>query len=215
MNRLIFLLLMFYHGSGMAEKVVSINSIEESYSQNVKVSGEFLVGMQLNNSDNSKSLHVIFPKGSTGELIIELSSIDGKYKAELRHDIIDPISDFTKINFASEYQEIFNNYESQEIAISATLKKSGKDTRLMSSWGSNMSDELILLIRSSARKDVAYVPSKENHILKAKCKKFRKSYNVSYDKYCILKGIDLEKIKSIEIVRKNLQPIEPETIVIN
>lgn len=207
------------HNTAIADIIVLSDSVDESYSKNVEVSGEYLVGMQLETNNDIKSLHVIFPKNSTGNLCVELSTIDGKYKAKIKHQIISPISGSIKVNFKSAYQDVMKDYSAQEIAISASLRNSCDSNiiskRLISSWGDNLTDELILLIRSSARKDVAYIPNKDKYIIKAKCKKFRKSYNVSYDKYCVLKGIDLERMKEIEIVRKNLQPIESEKIKVN
>ena len=219
MNRVILMLLMFIYGSAIADIIISADSVNESYSKSVEVSGEYLLGMQLVSKDDSRSLHVFFPKDSKGNLCVELSSIDGKYKAKIKHEILNPVSGSTKIDFKSQYQDIMKDYTDQEIAISATLRDSCHSNaiskRLISSWSNNVTDELVLLIRSSARKDVAYIPNKEKHAITSKCKKFRKSYNVSYDKYCVLKGIDIDGIEEIEIVRKNLQPIESEIIKVN
>ncbi len=219
MIRKLFIFLWLINNAAMADIIVSSNSVDESYSKNVEVSGEYLVGIQLVTNDDLKSLHVIFPKDSKGNLCIELSTIDGKYKAKIKHQITNPISGVTKVNFKSHYQDILKNYSGLEIAISASLRDSCDSNiiskRLISSWGANVNDELVLLIRSSARKDVAYIPNKQKYVIKSKCKKFRKSYNVSYDKYCVLKGVDLGSLKEIEVVRKNLQPIESEQIKIN
>lgn len=219
MIRIIAISMCFLSSSVFAEIVVSNNSVNESYSQNVKVVGEFLVGVQLKNKDNKRLLHVLFPKDTSGFLCIALSSIDGKYKATLSHQIETPVSGTTKINFKSNYPGILSDYSNQEIAISSSIRPScdshAISKRLVSSWSDDTSDELILLIRSNARKDVAYIPAKNNYVVKSKCKKIRKSYNVSYDKYCSIKGLDLSKISQIEVVRKNLQPIESEIIKIN
>ena len=224
MNKRIFVLLLLMHNYAMAD--ITINSFKETYSENIEVSGEYLVGIQLNANNNSKSLHVYFPKGSKGNLCIKLSSIDGKYKATINHKITNPISELTKINFTSHYKDILDNYSNKEIAISASFrdpssKLVGSDKscdnfkRLVSSWGGDATDDLVLLIRSSARKDVAYIKNGKTQKIKSKCHKFRKTYNVTYDKYCVLKGVDWKKTKEIDIVRKNLQPIKPETIRIN
>ena len=219
MIRKLFILFWLIQNAAVADIVLSDGSAKESYSNNIKVSGEYLHGIQLASNDNKKSLHIRFPKNSTGNLCVDISSIDGKYKAKIEHQIIDPKSGLQKVTFKPRYQKIIEDYDSREIAISASLRDSCDNNviskRLISSWSANVSDELVLLIRSSARKDVAYIPNKQKHILKSKCKKFRKSYNVSYDKYCVFKGVDLENIKEIEIVRKNLQPIESEQIKIN
>ena len=92
MIRNLIILLWLINGSAMADIIVSAKSVDESYSKSVEVSGEYLVGMQLQTNDDLKSLHVIFPKDSKGSLCVELSSIDGKYKAKIKHQIINPIS---------------------------------------------------------------------------------------------------------------------------
>ncbi len=212
-----FIYLYLIHNTANADiHSIQVNTIKESYSENVKVAGEYLVGVQLDANDDSKDLHVFLPNNTKGNLCVALSSIDGKYKAKLEHSIETPMSGLTKVNFNSKHKEKFNAYSNHELAISAKLMPSCDDFKsgkmLISSWGHVMTKKLVLLIRSSARKDIAYIPSKNNYTIKAKCKKFRKTNSVSYDKYCELNGVNINSAFEIEIIRKNLQSIAPEKI---
>ncbi len=206
-------LLLFASGFASAEIVVS--QVNEDYSDSVKVSGEFLVGLQLSSEASPRSLHVLFPRDATGGLCIQLSSIDGKYKALIEHKIKTPVNGLERIVFESKYENRLRTYGKHEIAVSASLATSCDpgmhSKKLIASWSDKLSNELLLLIRSSARKDVAQVSGHAGFSGEAKCKKFRKSYNVSYDKYCLMNVDDLSQIDAIEVVRKNLQPIEAET----
>jgi len=215
LNYIIYLCLI--HSTVNADiNTIQVKKLEESYNNNVEVAGEYLVGAQLIARDDTKNLHVFLPNNTKGNLCITLSSIDGKYKARLEHLIETPISGLAKVNFTSDYKEKFNEYSNQEIAISAKLMSScdefNSGKMLISSWGHIITDKLVLLIRSSARKDIAYIPDMKNHTLKAKCKKFRKTNSVSYDKYCELNGVNINAAVEIEIIRKNLQSIAPEKI---
>ncbi len=210
----VLFLLIFAHSCASAEIMVS--QFDEDYSDSVKVSGEFLVGLQLSSEATPRSLHVLFPRDATGGLCIQLSSIDGKYKAMIEHQIETPVNGLVRIVFKSKYQDRLRAYGEHELAISASLATSCdpgmQSKKLISSWSGKLSNQLLLLIRSSARKDVAQISGQTGFTEKAKCKKFRKSYNVSYDKYCLLKVEDLTQIDEIEVVRKNLQPIEAERL---
>ncbi|MET0123821.1 MAG: hypothetical protein ABW124_22545 [Candidatus Thiodiazotropha sp. 6PLUC9] len=221
MKSLLIILLIVFSTFCSADIVVSENSISESYSQSIKVSGEFLVGIQTASKikGRDKALHVMFPDNSEGWLCIDIKSNDGRYKATLAHNIEQPISGVTKIVFNSKFQEVLNKYSADEVAIKSSFKSSCNEHKsqklLISSWDRIISDELLLLIRSDARKDTAYTPDSLNPASSAKCKRIRRSNNISYDKTCVIKTFDISRMNKIEIVRKNLQPISPEIITIN
>ena len=214
MIRKLLLILVLTPNYTLADIVAT--SLNETYSDTVKVSGEFLVGVQLEATSEQKRLHVNFPESTTGNLCIVLSSIDGKYKANLSYTLTTPQSGLKDIGFVSEHPKVLMNYSTQEIAVSASLKESCVESfpskSLVASWNKETKNNLILLIRSDARKDTAYIPNFKNKIAHTKCKKIRSSYNVSYDKYCKFENIDINSINEIEIIRKNLQSIEPEKI---
>ncbi len=226
MKRLLMLILLSSHGFAQAEFKISINKSEsiESYSEIVGVAGEFLKGIQMESASEEKLLHVHFPENSEGDLCIELSSIDGKYKADIKAEISSSESGMQRIPFDFKYQDRLRNYSNNEIAILARIEGKSEDqcsgnahstTWLVSSWSSDVSKNLILLIRSDARKDVAYFPDKDNP--RKKCKKIRKPYNVSYDKYCVLENVDFDNFEKTEIVidSKHLQDSGSIRIKIN
>jgi hypothetical protein len=213
----LLLFILLFSNSAFADIVAS--TVDESYSGNVEVSATYLVGVQVATSTLNKSLHVFLPENTVGSICIDLSSIDGNYKAHLEYKINSPESGLTKIDFNSKYPDIMKNYAADEIAISARLNNSCEDLSeahlIVGSWSENESGKLVILIRSDARKDVAYIPNQENYSNKAKCRKFRKPNNVTYDKYCTFENITLDKLQEIEIVSKNLQKIDPLKIFID
>ncbi len=218
----LIILFLVIHGSANADiTTIQASILKESYSENVEVSGEYIVGIQLASKSRSKALHVLFQNDSKGALCVFLSSIDGKYKAKIQYPVLTPLNGVTRINFKSEYRNVMNKYSNEEIAISASLRESCENTtiskRLVSSWEiiDKNADDLLLLIRSDARKDVAYIPNKKNNIIKSRCNKIRKNNNISYDKSCLLKGVDVNSVINIELVSKNLQPVESTFIRVN
>lgn len=218
----LFFLIIYGIANANADVVtIQASVLKESYSDNIKVSGEYVVGIQMASKSRSKSLHVLLQNVSKGTLCVFLSSIDGKYKAKIQYPVLTSMDGVTRISFKSKYRDIMNKYSNEEIAISASLRESCENTdfsrRLVSSWGviGENTNDLLLLIRSDARKDVAYIPDKKNKITSAKCNKIRENKNISYDKSCLLKGVDVNSIIKIELTSKNLQPVESTFIRIN
>ncbi|WP_394172301.1 hypothetical protein [Thalassotalea litorea] len=197
-----------------AEISIDENSFEESFSHTVQVSGNFYVGLQMASDDNIEQLVVLFPEGSTGMLCIAISSIDGRYKAKIEQEISSPISGWTQVLFDSAHQGELNKYIANELAVLARVggscTKSGARS-ILSSWYQRVSNdqEMVLLLRSDARKDTVVI---DGHDGSFKCKKFKNSYKVTYDKYCPLKGIDITQVPILEVQRKNLQDVPDEKI---
>lgn len=187
--------------------------INESYTETVKVSGTFLLGIQISSQDELEKLNILFPTDSKGKLCVDISSIDGHYKAYIEHELSSNISGVVELNFPSKYQEKLTKYKSNELAINSRLASSCNDsafTSLLSSWSNDFTKKnIIILIRSDARKDVAYLNNSNNSV---KCQKFKNEYTVTYDKYCELNDIDIKSIQNIIIKRKNLREIPDEII---
>jgi hypothetical protein len=187
--------------------------IDESYIEKVKVSGSFYLGMQYIHDSEIGKLNILFPKNAIGKLCIDIASIDGRYKARIEHHLVRPVSGLNQLDFPSQYQTEINNYKPIELAVRATIGKDCSEVNsksLIASWSSQFEgDNVVLLIRSDARKDVVYIPGEPKGF---KCKKFKNEYKVTYDKYCEMKGVDLTKINFIQVKRKNLQKIPDEII---
>lgn len=194
-------------------ETISVKSINESYSKAVKVSGSFYLGLQFSQKTTIDKLNVLFPNNSIGTLCVDISSIDGQYKASIEHELTQAVSKLNQLEFPTQYQTELRGYKPNELTVKVTLGKNCSEPNrksLIASWSGDIKDEYpILLIRSDARKDVVYVPSRTKGF---KCKKFRNEYKVTYDKYCELKGIDISEVESIKVKRKNLQKIPDEII---
>lgn len=213
MIRIIFILLTLFQSQAVFANLIKVQNINESYSETVKVSGSFFLGIQFFQKSKLDKLNILFPDNSKGMLCINLASIDGRYKASIRHELDTPVSGLNQLDFPSKYQSVLNNYKPNELAVRASIGKSCSNDNariLIASW-SNVIDNsyVVLLIRSDARKDVVYVPSISKGF---KCKKFKNEYKVTYDKYCELKGVDITEVESIKVKRKNLQNIPDELI---
>lgn len=197
----------------VTSETISIKNINESYSETVKVSGSFYLGMQFKGKDELGKLNILFPDHSTGTLCIDIASIDGRYKASIVHKLSSTVSGLNQLDFPSKYQRELNKYKPDELAVRSSVGKScseGNDNSLIASWSNNIENHnVVLLIRSDARKDVVYIPGVAKGF---KCKKFKNEYKVTYDKYCEMKGIDITKVDFIQIKRKNLQKMPDEII---
>jgi hypothetical protein len=207
--------IVFFTSAFVNAETISIKDkdINESYSETVKVSGSFFLGIQYSQNSALEKLNILFPDDSKGLLCIDISSIDGRYKAGIKHTLTQAVSGLQQLDFPSQYQTEINNYKPNELAVNATIGKGCSENNsksLIASWSSQLEDEnVVLLIRSDARKDVVYILGEPKGF---KCKRFKNEYKVTYDKYCEMEGVDLTKINSLKIKRKNLQKMPDEII---
>jgi len=193
---------------------ISKSSVTESFSNTVKVSGRFYLGMVYDTDEQVDKLNVLFPKETTGMLCVSISSIDGKYKANISHKIEKPVTGLVQLDFESDYKEELKTYRSNQLAVLSTISKSCDDVKqrnMISSWSSDINNKnILLLIRSDARKDTVLFPGSD---MKVKCKKFRDEHKVTYDKYCELSGVDITKVNTLTIERKNFRKMPTEAIL--
>lgn len=242
MKNIIVMSLILLGGSAYAQDSgpVELTNIDETFSDTVKVSGEFLKGVQLVVEEtqdqslssffggaSSRALYVFFAPDALASaehlsLCVTLSSIDGRYRAHmsyrLNYNQKSKLQGFVKLPFESRHADELSGYADQEIAILVRIKESCDDRlegkTLVASWNQLQEElfesaNLILFIRSDARKDVASFQSNGQTLTSVRCKKIRDTYNVSYDKFCTVKGIQFDKKMRIEFERKNLQSIVP------
>lgn len=190
--------------------VLIADQVAEYYSEKVKVSGKLFSGIQINDSDKVDELFVYLPEASKKTLCTELTSIDGRYKGTLEKKLDGSASGFVKVEFDSKYENILTSYDGNSLAALSYLSSSceGDFDRkyLVSSWKNQPhKNELLVLIRSSARKDKASINGSDKY---QKCKKIRDKYSVSFDKFCVMPIEDFTKLKKLDLKRKNLQPID-------
>lgn len=213
-TRSLYFLLAF--SGSLHAKTININTdnVSESYSKTVKVSGTFYLGLQYQ-AEKVDKLNILFPKNSKGNLCVEIASIDGRYKATIKHHLQEPASNLLELDFPSRsrYKQELREYKPYQLAVKASLSANcdnvaGKN--LLASWSANVANKnVLLLIRSDARKDYVQY-SIENKMVK--CKKYRNEAKVTYDKYCILDANELVNLNELVVKRKNLRNIDDETI---
>lgn len=217
-NKVLFSLsLAFISSSLLATPILSV--FNESLSERVKVSGRFHAGLQVNTIIPSDKLYVLMPENSDKKLCVDIASIDGIYRANIIYQLNSEQKGYIELPFDSKYKSQLLQYRPLDLAVKATIGTSceSMDNRnILASWGKDSdATSLVLLIRSDARRDVAYIPDIKNPLHKVKCQRIETSYNVAYDKYCLFEGLELESVNSIEIERKNLRLIPHEILEVN
>jgi hypothetical protein len=196
---------------------VIVQNISENFSPTVKVSGLYLHGFQYAGHFQSSELYLFFPAQSTGKLCIALSSYDGKYKAKLEHDITEPQNGWTLIDFMSRYESELEEYAADEIAIHASFEEKCGMRRgglLAAAWSDPASLEgpLRLLIRSEAKVDTVHIPNQQQPEASFTCEKIDRQNRVSYDKLCVLEGIELSALDQLDVERRYFRPFKTEHI---
>lgn len=218
MDKIVFFIFFFFSVSVQAQEI-KISEVNETFSKKVKVSGSYFHGLQYAGKHELDELYVHLPEASAGKLCIAIISIDGRYKAKLRHKILSPLSGRTKISFNSKYLDSLSSYKENELAINARLGDNcGQELtapKLVVSWGEEFAPvDLIIFLRSDAHKDTAMLPNSERPLYTVKCQKITGSYNVSYDKKCILSAKEFQKYNTVEFVRKHFRKYKNEFISI-
>lgn len=194
--------------------------VVEKYSETVKASGALIQGLQLSSEYKSSYLFLDFPKDSVGQLCIDLSSFDGKYKANIRHNIVEPISGITKVSFESKYHKQLQSFGVDELAIKASFsEKCGtqKGKYLVAGW-QKLEDlknsPVKLLLRSEARIDQVHLPNEQNPQETLRCEKIEGTNTVSFDTECAFSLAQIKKIKGFDIARKRLRSFPTVRVVL-
>ncbi|HFQ5317685.1 TPA: hypothetical protein ACGVBR_003999, partial [Vibrio vulnificus] len=201
----------------------SLISFQEQYNSKVKVSGVFYAGVVVGDRKVDDSLYVTLPEKENNNLTLclEVKSVDGVYFANLEYDISKSEQGLNKLEFPTEYIDELSNISTNGLAINGWLSEDCNSSKIgvkhiMSSWGDfGEHGTLTLLIRSDARKDVAYIPSENAFIYRAKCLPIEEVYAISFDKLCKFSNVDFSKVKAITVKRRNLGSIPDEVILID
>lgn len=214
---LFFMSTLFISCFAYAAPILSL--FNESLSEKVKVSGRFHAGLQVNNTTPSDKLYVLMPEHKAKKLCVDITSIDGVYRANIIYQLASEQKGYVELPFDSKYKSKLLEYHPLDLAIKATIGNSCEtvgNRNILASWGKDIdASSFVFLIRSDARRDVAYIPNINNPLYKVKCKKIETIYNVAYDKYCLFENIELQNVTSIEVQRKNLRSIPREIFEVN
>ena len=213
------LILCLFTSAALADLNIDSANINENYSETVKASGKFYMGIQIAGKHDFDSFYVDIPSNSKGLLCISMASIDGIYKVQMQHPLNGQLSGMTKVNFLSKYEDKITDLKENELSVLARLGNSCNDQNaqfLFSSWSEKLEEKTpIVIIRSGARIDTAHIPNIENSQASFPCKRYKGTNTVTFDKYCALTGVKIEELATIEIARKNFKKIASKTITLS
>lgn len=182
----------------VADLNIKKDNVHENYSETVKVSGKYHMGIQFSGHHDFENLYVDIPEQSHGILCINLASINGSYKAQLSHAITPEIYGRTKINFTSEFKDRISSLQKNEMSVLATLGENceSKSTKfIIASWAKDTSHHpLVFIIRSGARIDVAHIPSIKKSKYSVKCEKFKDTNSIAFDKFCKFENLPADTL---------------------
>lgn len=220
MNRFIASMFLMILIVPVSRAEINVADVVESYTETVKVSGKYHLGFQYDSPPDLKSLHVYIPENSKGDLCLFLSSIDGKYKAELSYKLTGNEVGLTKVNFKSLHEEKVKYSDSRQLAVVASIEKSCSEFNgsnlIIASWTDDIKGASpILLIRSEARIDEVNIPTVSDSQYKFKCKKIAFEKTVTFDKYCQLDSDLLKTFGTLEVRRKHFRAMDNEVLSVS
>lgn len=198
-----------------------VSEFTESYSETVKVSGQFLKGLQFTDVDYAVAPHLYLPSAYQGPVCIYVSSADGRYKSQYQYTFTEPTEGLVSIEFPTQYIDELEEFSPGELGLLATAQQdcsSLNGNYLVGSWGVPKSmTSIAVFLRSNARRDVATIlgnNDSENKTapITVKCQDLRSNYRVSYDKECVLQGVDASQMTRVIIKRRNLRAMPDEVL---
>lgn len=198
-----------------------VSEFTESYSETVKVSGQFLKGLQFTDVDYAVAPHLYFPSAYQGRVCIFVSSADGRYKSQYQYTFTEPAEGLVSIEFPTKYIDELEEFAPGELGLLATAQpdcSSLNGNYLVGSWGTPKSmTNIAVFLRSNARRDVATVfgnnhGASDTSPVTVKCQDLRSNYRVSYDKECVLQDVDASQMTRVIIKRRNLRAMPDEVV---
>ena len=198
-----------------------VSEFTESYSETVKVSGQFLKGLQFTDVDYAVAPHLYFPSAYQGPVCIYVSSADGRYKSQYQYTFTELTEGLVSIEFPTQYIDELEEFSPGELGLLATAQQdcsSLNGNYLVGSWGVPKSmTNIAVFLRSNARRDVATIFGNNDGEHKTapitvKCQDLRSNYRVSYDKECVLQGVDASQMTRVIIKRRNLRAMPDEVL---
>ncbi|MCK7460206.1 hypothetical protein [Idiomarina aminovorans] len=200
----------------LSSQANQVNGFTESYSDTVKVSGQFLKGLQYADAQFETTPHIYFPRAYSGTICVFVSSADGRYKSQYQYSFAEPVEGLIAISFPTQYKEELSAFTSNELGLLATVQDDCKQTNgryLVSAWGKPKSlNSISIFIRSNARRDIAVPRATQASPNPVKCQDLNSSYRVSYDKECIITNVSADALQQVVIKRRNLRAIPDELI---
>ncbi|GBL05513.1 hypothetical protein [Glaciecola sp. KUL10] len=173
---------------------VTIQDFKEEFNPEVKVSGGVLIGFQLTGSIPKPDLNQLYiaRPASLMHVNLSLTSMDGKYKAEMVLDFGESKSTWVEVSIPSERKEELKNYSTNELvayAYTEIVDERSKRKRTFhkiypTSWGSpKQPDEFVgRFYVISGIGLPKYTLNKKSY----KCAATDADVNTAFNKFCVL-----------------------------
>ena len=195
-----------------------VSGFTESYSETVKVSGQFLKGLQFTDVDYQVAPHIYFPSPYEGAVCVFVSSADGRYKSQYQYNFTESVDGLVRIEFPTQYIDELEEFAPGELGLLVAAQADCNATNgnyVVGAWGIPKSmNNIAVFLRSNARRDVATLINTGNEApnKSVKCQDLRSNYRVSYDKECLLQDVNTDSAMRIVIKRRNLRAIPDEVV---
>ena len=218
-NSLVRLTILFFISSFCyADSItVSSNELSESYTEEVKVSGEVRAGLMISAASTKvrpDSLYIDLGDGSYENICVIMRSIDGKYESRFSKQLSKDLSGLTQFILESEYQNIFSNYSPDTIAIlvNTSSKCKGKLVgALPAVWGKPADNSLKVFLNSGLYQTKLKLYKPDGTKEKIPCTQIENDKKVAYDTQCQIISPEIYDLTKTKILRKNfgnvLKPI--------
>lgn len=198
---------------GLNAQIVPINMNDdwETWTENIKVSGETRVGLiddYYSKNFIEDHFNVYIPRICSDRVCVQISSRDGRYSADLIYDVSDVCGGEVLFSFPTNYKRKLRQFETEDISILASCIGNCEDDKelfLISNWLSpEKSDSIKILINSQVSanfiiEDTLRKTSKEFYFYPIK-----KEGNRSFNQISIIHKSELSAGSNCKIIQKRL-----------
>ena len=182
-------------GATVAQPLVALSPVEETYSHTVNVGGFLLVGLRRGPAPGSldlAALKVQIPTGVSGDLCLRLTTRDATYSARQVFSLSGVAAGVHEIPIRTQYSHELTAYAASDLAVRAEIRRdctrgsSGTVVPVLVG-GSQSSNQLVALVNLGASiASIGLVDSANMILVRGTCEPITHGSNTAYNRTCVL-----------------------------
>jgi hypothetical protein len=187
---------------------ITVNQFDEAYGAEQPVSGRGFVGVVLADAAGPVALdklEIFIPKGTTGDLKINVISADAKYRGTADASLAGGASGWTPLKLPSSRQQALSSYSTDTLTL---LAEAAGSKPLLTRWGAG--GKTVQIYVNSERSDTSIAWRKDGKIEVQPCRRLTGGSLVRFDTICSAPA-DILGPEPIRIIRRRggvaLEPV--------
>ncbi|MES9971884.1 MAG: hypothetical protein ABW092_17760 [Candidatus Thiodiazotropha sp.] len=189
--------------------------IEEFIDSKEQISGNSTLGaIYFSEKDQVREdrLYALINKSTTGNLVLRINSIDGRYSSEIHYKLESPTVGWVQLEFPTQHRDFVRKYSTSELA--GLLMDINQQRLYPLRWGSDERSKVVRLYINSERARAYFIYKENGKKRITYCKKPSRSSGFKFNSICDVPLAAISKQSKLNIHRKfgvrTLDPISVE-----